>query len=187
MLPPARPGTKPKKADFDVIADCLDYGITDNKIFIADSRKGFFIKVFDHQGTPLYEITPPYEKIKVPETFKRNYMKETRESKNWERIKMAHNFIFKEYYPAFFSFKIKDRRLYLTTYAEKYKKYEMVVMDLKGKEIARVFVFPFNPFNRSIHAFNPVSSSFDISKNNLYYLQENPESEMWELYEQRIH
>jgi hypothetical protein len=186
LLPPPRPGTKPKKTDFNVIPHCIDYAVAEDKIFVADSRKGFNIFVFDHQGKPIYAIKHNYKKIKVTNEFKDNYMKNLRESGNWEQLKTRYDYRFKEFYPAFYGFKIKQKKIYVTTYKSKDKKHEIVVLDLKGNVLKKSMVFPFNRFNRSVEGFHPFSSSFDVWNDVIYYLVENADEERWELYSQVI-
>lgn len=181
LPPPPRAGTKPVKVDFDVIGECLDFAVDDNKIFVADSRKGLFISVFDHKGNLLYEINKKYKKIKVPAAFKENYMKEQKESENWEQLKMRFNYIFKEHYPAFFTFKIKDHKIYVATYEKKGGKYGVKVMDLDGNILKRSFAFLPDPMDREVYGFPNYSTTYDICDNKVYYLKENQESDMWEL------
>ena len=50
LPPPPPPGTPVQKKNWEVIPDCLDFDVVDDKIFISDSRKGFYIGVFDSQG-----------------------------------------------------------------------------------------------------------------------------------------
>ena len=183
LPPPPRPGTKPAaKIDYNVIGECLDFDAADGKIFLADSRKGFFISVFNQKGDLLYEINNKYKKIKVPEAFEEEYMREERKSENWERLKMLYNYVFKEYYPPFFTFKVSDRKIYAVTYEKTEEKYEVVVMDPGGNVLKRSFAFPLDPTKREVHGFPPYSTTYDISKDHIYYLVEDPEAETWELY-----
>jgi len=182
LPPPPRAGTKPVKVDFDVIGECLEFAVDDDKIFVADSRKGLFISVFNHNGNLLYEINKKYEKIKVTSAFKENFMKEQKESEDWDQLKMRFNFSFKEYYPAFFTFKIRDHKIYVITYEKKEGKYTVKVMDLKGNILNRSFAFLPNPMEREIYGFPNYSTTYDICNNKIYYLKENQESDMWELH-----
>lgn len=183
LPPPPRPGTKPAaKVNYDVIGECLDFAAADGNIFLADSRKGFFISVFSHKGDLLYEIDNKYKKIKVPEAFEEEYMREEKKSKNWERSKMLYNYVFKEYYPSFFTFKVSDHKIYAVTHEKKEGKHEVVVMDLGGNILKRSFVFPLDPMEREVYGFPSYSTTYDISKDHIYYLVEDPEEETWELH-----
>ncbi|NIM16882.1 MAG: hypothetical protein GTO45_33275 [Candidatus Aminicenantes bacterium] len=181
LLPPRRGGS-PQKVDFDVVYDCLDMAVAYNRFFIADSRKGFFISVFDQQGNLLYEIKKNYNKLKIPEEFKEGYMREIRNSPQWENLKKTFNYKFKEYFPAFFSFKIRNRKIYVTTYEKKGNRYEIVVLDLEGNILKQSFSFPLHPLERMSPQFISYSNDYDIVNDRLYYLLENNSTEEWELH-----
>jgi hypothetical protein len=181
LLPPRR-GAPPKKVELDVVYDYLDLAVTHRRIFIADSRKGFFIAVFDHQGHPLYEINKDYNKLKIPGEFKEEYLREQRSSPNWERLKQMFDYKFKEYFPAFFSFKIDNQKIYVTTYEKKEDNYEIVALDLEGNILKRSSCFPLHPLQRTSRRFVSYSNEYDIFDDNIYYLVENKDTEEWELH-----
>lgn len=185
LLPPRR-GAKPKKNELDVVYDYLDLAVTHKRIFIVDSRKGFFIAVFDHQGHPLYEINKDYNRLKIPGEFKAEYMQEQRSSPNWERLKQMFDYKFKEYFPAFFSFKIDNQKIYVTTYEKKGDNYEIVVLDLEGNILKRSSCFPLHPLQRTSRRFISYSNEYDIVDDNIYYLVENKDTEEWELHTTEI-
>lgn len=186
LPPPPPPGSRPaNKTDYDVIEECLEFTAADGKIFLADSRKGFFISVYDHNGNLLYEINNKYKKIKVPAGFEEEYMTELKKSPRWERLNMVYNFVFREYYPPFFSVKVKDGKIYALTYEKKEGKHEVVVLDLKGSELNRSFFFPLDPIERQVHDFPLYSTVYDISKGDIYYLVENEDTEAWELHREK--
>lgn len=184
--PPPRADAPPQKIKWEVIPDCMDFDVTEEKIFVGDSRKGFYIGVFDPQGNLLYEINNEYEKIKVPKSFKDAFMKERRESDNWEQMKARYDWIFKDYYPAFFTVKIADGKIYTATYAKKGDRYELVEMDLKGKVLGRSFSFPLEMRNRITEGLLPYPNEFDIHKGYIYYLMYNDETSWFELHRTRI-
>lgn len=187
LPPPPPPGVKPaKKVDVQVIEDCLEFTAAHEKIFLADSRKGFFISVFDHKGDLLYEKNNKYKKIKVPDDYKENFMKELRKSDRWEQLNTVYNYVFKDHYPPFFSIKVRDERIYALTYDQEEGKREVVVMDLSGKVIGRSFAFPLDPARRELSGFPLYSTTYDISWGNIYYMVENEETESWELYVSKI-
>ncbi|UCH96204.1 MAG: hypothetical protein JSV88_04925 [Candidatus Aminicenantes bacterium] len=181
ILPPRR-GAAPQKKELDVVYDYLDLAISGNRIFIADSRKGFFIAVFDHQGNMLYEINKAYSKLKIPGEFKEDFMQEQRRSPNWERLKQMFNYKFKEYFPAFFSFKIDNQKIYVTTYEKKGNNYEIVILDLEGNILKRSSSFPLHPLQRISRRFVSYSNEYDIVDDKIYYLIENKDTEEWELH-----
>jgi len=184
--PPPRADAPPQKIRWEVIPDCLDFDVMEGKIFVADSRKGLYIGVFNDQGTLLYEIEKEYEKIKVPKSFRDEYMKERKESDNWEQLKARFEYVFKDYYPAFFTFKLAEGKIYVVTYAKEDDKYELVKMDLKGKTLRRSFSFPLDRERRIMDGLIPYSNEFDIYGGEIYYLMYNDENSCYELHRARI-
>jgi hypothetical protein len=182
--PPPREGTKPKptpKQDFNVIPEYVDYAVVDDRIFLADNRKGFHISVFDHQGNLLYEIDKEYKKLKVPEEYKQAYMKRQQEHPDWESLERRFNYKFSNYFPAFSSFKVANDKIYITTYEKKDGKFEVVVMELDGKILKRSFSFPLPPFQDPSYSFSLFSNEYEIYQDKIYRLVYNYESDIYEL------
>lgn len=183
LLPPPPPGVKPtKKIDNEIISDCLDIAVGQDRIFVADTRKGFYIGVFNEEGKHLLDIRKDEKIEKVPGEFKEEIMAELKQSKNWEKNKAIFNYVFRDKFPAFFSIKIRDGKLYVLTYKQKDKKYEVIAMDLEGQIEKRWFAFPCHPLNRYSYMFGPYNTTYDIMNNRIYTLQENLEKEVWELH-----
>jgi hypothetical protein len=183
--PPPQKGTRPKpapKQDFDVIPEYVDYAIVDDKIFLADNRRGFHISVLDDAGNLLYEIERDYKELKVPEEYKEAYMKRQQEHPDWESLQRQFNFKFKENFPAFFSFKLADDRIYVTTYDKRDEKYEVVVMDLDGKVLKRSYSFPLPPYKDPSYRFTLFSNEFAIYQDNIYNLAYNYDTDIYELH-----
>ena len=161
----------------DVILDCIQMAIEQNKIFIADSRKGFHISVFDSQGKLLYEIHKDFKKLNVTKEYKNGYIKKKMEDSLWERVYSHYKYKYAEYFPAFFSFKIDNEKIYLVTYTKKDNLYEIVVMNLKGDIIKRNFVFPLHPYGSLYN----LSSEYDIHGDKIFYLTYNYQNDVYEL------
>lgn len=175
--PPSKKGTPPPKVDYEVIYDYQDLAVYEDKIFIPDTRKGFYIAVFDHQGNLLYEVSKKYKKLKVTDEDKEDYMRVETSSRFATRNQRL-NFTFRKHYPAFFSFKIADGKIYVTTYEKKDNKYKMVIMDLEGKVLKKTFAFPLAPWQRTCDWFIPHSSEYDIHNDKIYYLVENEQQKI---------
>ncbi len=101
--PPPPPGSSmpTAKSDALLIRDYGEISVDDNKIYVADSRKGFAISVFDENGALLREIKHPFERVKVPPSFIEGIVKEWKASKYWETIYAHKNPVVPEYFPAF--------------------------------------------------------------------------------------
>lgn len=182
LPPPPPPGTPVQKKNWEVIPDCLDFDVVDDKIFISDSRKGFYIGVFDSQGKLLYEIQNPYEKIKVSRAFRNNHIKELQEREDWEQLKARFKYVFKKYFPAFFSTRIAGKNIYAVTYAHQGDKYEFVEMDLKGQVLNRSFSFPLGPGEQNMRSFVPFNNVYDVHEGFIYYLVYNDSTSLWEIH-----
>jgi hypothetical protein len=183
--PPSRAGTKPKptpKQDFDVIPEYVDYVIVEDKIFLADNRRGFHISVFDHLGNLLYDIHKAYKQLKVPKGYKEAYMKRQQTHPDWESRQRQFNYRFRENFPAFSSFKVADNKIYMTTYEKKDEKYGVVVMDLEGIILMRSFSFPLPPYQDPSYSYTLFSNEYEICQDKIYSLAYNDETDIYELH-----
>ena len=154
----------------------------DDKIFIADTKKGFFIDVYDYKGNHLYSINKNIEKIKIGEDFKKKIIADLRKTaignRVWPRIKNV--LTFHEYFPAIRSFLVLDGKIYVTTYKEKDDKHELIVLDLKGNILKKVFL--------SLKSWRIWQSNtrqvdlFTIKDGKLYELIDNEAKELYELH-----
>ena len=156
----------------------LDGDWEKGRIFIADSRKGFFIAVFDENGKELYTIDKPVQQIEVTADYKKKALEKLKIEKKavWERIKNR-NFTFYKYFPPIKSFNVADGKLYVATYKIEKNKMEFVVLDLKGNLLKNVFLPIKNPEDMNRENFY-----YSICSGKLYHLVENEDSEEWELH-----
>ena len=170
------------KRDLVVIGETLAFEVYKNNIYAVDTQRGFSITVFDKEGNQLYEINKEYKKIKVPESFKENYLQRFKKNPAvWERTQKMMNFVFPDYYPAIYRFWVKDEKIYVFTYETKEAKPEednpgernLLVLDLKGNILKQMFV----P-DEGLKSF--------IDNDGFYYLVENEKDEAWELHVQKI-
>jgi hypothetical protein len=166
----------------EAIPDCIDVSVAGDKFFVADTRKGFYISVFDAQGNTLYNINKDFKKIRVSKDRREAYMKELREQPNWKSLNSRYNYVFKDIFPAFFSFKISGQNIYCLTYAKKNNCYEIVVLDFEGKLKGRSYSFPLEPFQRLNETFFPYSNEFDIYSDKIFHLEYNYDLESIELH-----
>lgn len=116
---PPPPGRAMEKSDERLIRDYGDYAVYGNRIYVADSRRGLSISVFDENGRLLSEINPPVDKVKVPKGFVDAVVKEWKASKNWQTYYSYINPVVPEYFPALLDFKIDQGRLCILTAAKK--------------------------------------------------------------------
>jgi hypothetical protein len=167
---------------FDLFVYHVSYKVYDDKIFWANGQKGFYFDVFDRQGNLLYSIdkNDQVEKIKVDNAYKEKALDYV---KVYNRIlyesHLRGNFLFLDYFPAFRGFRIDDKKIYVFTYKEKNDTREMIVLDLKGEILDRLFVpLHLKTYIPRIAGDDP----FTVYKGALYELAENEETEIWELH-----
>jgi len=192
--PPPPPGqkesalkeSKPEpKSVYEAIPECIDFAVADDKIFVADTRTGFHISVFDDQGLPLYEIRKSYEKLKVPGDFQKPYLQFMRQKHAW--LLNQADIKFREYYPAFYFFKIANNKIYIATYAKKDGLNELYVLDLKGNILKRSFSFPLDQtFDSDYQNFSVAKIRCDIRGGKIFFLMKNEKTDSYELHIQDI-
>jgi len=174
--PPPPPGSSLPSGQEDalMVRDYFDYVVHDNKIFVADSRKGLSISVFDETGTLLYEIRHPLERVKMSKEY-RDFA-----TKSWpEKYWTTHKPVFPEVFPAFAAFKIDANRIYAVTAAKKDGRYEVIVMDLEGKILERGFRFPIPVDFWMPHSF---ARSFDVEAGRFVWVEYNDAKDQYELH-----
>lgn len=181
LLPPPRDPAKRRRVDVEAVFDCLDYTVHNDRIYVADSRKGLHVEVFDAGGERLYEIHHPHDPIPMSPDFRRMFNRIIEESPGAEEARRWFNFTFRETFPAFFSFKLADGHLFLTTFAEQANLFELVTMDLDGGILERSFVFPVHPLKKVCSGFESFASEYDIRGGKLYRLIETRPGVGWHL------
>ena len=155
----------------------------DNKIFIADSSKGFFIDVYKPDGTHLYSIKKEIKRIKVTDAFKQkveNYIK-TQKPQDWKIIEKYA--VYYDYFPHFNSITFGDNKIYVTTFKEKGGKHEMIILDLKGNILKKVFI-PFKSFRlfTEIPPHSIPTLNYGLKDNRLYEVLPKPSGDGFELH-----
>ncbi len=181
--PPPPPGRQaPRgKTDAYLIREYCDYIVYEDRIYVADSRKGLSISVFDENGFFLREISHPIDKVKVPQSFVDDIVKEWKESKYWNSSLSHLNPIAAIFFPAFINFKINDDRIYVITAASKGDLHEVIVMDLGGKILERTFRFPIKP----LHEFQSPTAlgmKYDVEDGRFVWFAYNDAKEMYEIH-----
>lgn len=158
-----------KKIDLLLVKDFMDERVYQNKIYVGDTGKGFYFAVFNGAGKKLYDANNKYEPLQIPEAYKKEQIRLQQEKPGWDRVKDKVNLRFPKYFPAYRMMQISDDKIYFVTHEGSSGKDKVFVTDLKGKILGQTFA-PSNVW------------TFCISKGKLYWLVENEEEEMWELY-----
>jgi hypothetical protein len=152
-----------------MVKDYVELKVYKNMIYIGDTRKGFFFTVFDSSGKKLYEVNNKYVPHEITEDYKKEMIRIKQESPGWDMVKNKVELIFPEYFPAYRDCLFSDDKIYFVTFISSNDKDETIITDLKGNILGKTYV----PSNIWI---------FTIYKDNVYWLIENEEGEMWELH-----
>ncbi len=160
---------------FRVYETPVDYWTEDNKVFLS-GKEDFIIDVFDGDGNPLAPVKEDYEKIRLSETYKNaiyDFFKTDPYYKpryEWYKQQL----VFPDHLPAIRSFFISQQMLFVRTYRKEKDQTEFYIFDMKGRRIGKQFL--------PIIEKNVLSSfPFWIYDGKLYRLNDNTETESWEL------
>jgi hypothetical protein len=162
------------------------YILYNNKIFIADSLKGFVIDVFDSSANNLYSInlSKKIERIRVDGQYREKALEGLKLF--WldlykSRKKSA--FTIYEYFPPIRQFWIDNNKIYITTFKKQGDDHELIILDIKGNILGKLFL----PL-KSMRDYNypTVDDLFTVYKGILYELIENDQTEIWELHKTKI-
>jgi len=158
-------------------ADTFTYNpVYKDRIYINSSSDRFVIDVFDAGGKKLYSIEKDYPLIPQGEENK----KLTHEFfKTNPRFKPQYEYIknilkFRDNFPPLRDFYLEADRIHAITYKRQGDLWEMIVLDLKGKELGRTFIplAEYEPFT-----FYPIL--YSICQDKVYTLVENDEDDGW--------
>ncbi len=140
-----------------------------DQLFI-DDRDGI-IHVFDSGGKRLYSVRPAYEKVKITKTHQRRYLKYWMEHLPATYERHQRRLRFPAYFPPIRNFFVADQRIYILTFKEIEGKSELLILDMKGQLLKKVFV----PLAK-IDSMSPaVINRYTINNHKLYRLIRNKE------------
>jgi len=168
------------KKNLWMVNNYFDYAVDADKLYIANTQKGFYIGVYDSEGKKLYEINRDYKKLPITVKDKENYMKLWRDAVGKEHFEAAltkYNILYPEYYPAYDSFLVANGKIHVIIYPEKDKKHELLVLDRQGNLVNKSYV----PYNEDYNNY------YFIFNGSYYYIEENEQTEMWELHEIKLY
>ena len=164
--PPRRKGPAAAHRNVLTIREYADYLVYENRIYVADSRKGLSISVFDERGDPLYEISHKVPQIRVPKNFR------DPDGKVYDDVTSS-------VLPSFVSFRIDAGRIYVITPDQKDGLYEVIVIDLKGRILDKAYRFPLRPNFSVPHVFG---SLYDVEDDKFIWSAYNEKKEIYELH-----
>ena len=149
-----------------------------DKIFIGNNTKGFCFEVFNLKGDKLYEINRDYEKIKITNEYRSDFLKDQKKYKENNQIKTKYDF--NQYFPAFRNFELKNDQIIVTLYSKDFvpRQENRIYLDLKGNFIKNEI----KDMPQRDKRKNQIIGARGKYLRKQYYLIENYEKEMWELH-----
>lgn len=150
-----------------------------DKIFLTKAKEGFIIDVYDADGSKLYRIKKDYKPLKMTDEYRDKTMHWYKNESPFRQFGDMFKIKIKDYFPPYQDMIVTGGRIYVPTHKKKENKTECIVMDLKGKELKRVFLpIPYlSPMALPIHTFD---------SRYYYWLEENEDEEEWELHREEI-
>jgi hypothetical protein len=167
---------------FNLLTHRIEVAAGDGLIFISDTEKGFFIRVFDFDGTAVgtIDLNAKEKAIPVSEADKGILLEEVRLTRQEEVYRFAKaNARVSGAFPQIHQICLSGGKLYVTTHREEKGLHEMLVLDHRGRVLERLFL-PLISFHHFRGPFR--SDFFAISRRALYELVQNPERQSWELF-----
>ena len=176
----------------DMFPDAINFWVYKDKIYVEQSKKGFYIQVYNNLGKKLYAIQKDYEKIKVSKDHKKDYLKFVREDLISSKVQDVDGFFKKvsfnapEFFPAIREILVVDDKIFVKTFKTSHRKDLFIIMDLKGNILSRQFL----PGGLAVRWDDEIDGRlnrfFSISNNRYYYLVENYEEEVFEVFYEDI-
>lgn len=183
------------KRKLDLGQDFLMFVVHDNKIFVERSPEGLLFDVFDFSGNKLYTIGDGSKGTIVNDSMKavlENRLRYdpqiqkqmTQRKRTWKDMKKNMKLVFPENLPAVQNFYIAGNRIFVQNSLVKEGEAHFVIMDLKGQQIAEKKMKVYEPASFMAKL---MGIKFSVCKgNNIYYIQENEDTETWELHKSAL-
>lgn len=166
-------------AKFNLPGSTLDYAAYKDKIYVPTGRMDCVIDVFDIEGKRLHRIQKEIEKVPVTSDYKKKSIKWFKNDSPFKQFfqYFKDKIKFKSHFPALKQFFVNSGKIYAITHNKNEDgKNQVIVMDLKGKELKRVFL--------SMTEGTPIMTSllYMIYNDHFYQIIENEDEEQWELH-----
>jgi hypothetical protein len=174
--PPAGAKVELSKSDLEIIRHAADAACADGRIYLADSRQGLSVAVFDVRGEKVGQIRVPIPLRRVSREEKRLLLEGWSEARR--AVAHLYNPVVPDVYPAFAAFRLDGGRMHVVTAEHQGGRYEILTLDLQGRILKRGFLFPLEPSWRYPPGTN---GRFDILDGVLYTVDFNEEAERYEL------
>jgi len=166
------------KWNYPLIKPYYGFIVKDDKVFIGDTDRGFYVEIYDSEGREVSKIRLYQDPIKIDDSFRKLIMQKFKEVPAWKTINDMYHVYFPEYYPAYYRFAVDNQKIYFLTFKMKDKRREVIITDYKGNILR--------------HSYLPVLDEYDvfpifsIEDDKFYYIKENEDTEEWELHVEDI-
>ena len=169
----------------EMIPDILNFWVWDNNIYIEKSREGFLIEIFDSSGKKQHVIRKKISSIKVTDNDKQRAVDKFKEDPfvkqiGWDELKKFSKIVFPEMFPPIDSIIVDGKKIFVKTYKKWSNQQEYLVLDLKGNITKKVYLPQVN--NAPLMAHLLGVKYYTICQEKFYFIQENDDSEEWELH-----
>jgi hypothetical protein len=148
-----------------------------DQLFIIAGKDGFAIDVYNRQGQKLYRIEKKEPAVALSAEYRTETEKAFKRNPNfaslWDYFRQRIKY--KSHFPAIFDFFVEGDRIYAFTNKMRAGERECLVMDLKGKELKRIYL-PV-PMNYGLE----FKAIYTIASKVFYHLVEDEERETWTL------
>lgn len=185
-----------RQKELIMVRDTIHFEVYNEKIFVEESNKGFYLEVFDCKGNRLYEIKKNFAAAKVTENDKKaifNHLKKdnliavvARREGGWDEFAKKGTFTYPDVFPHIKDIKITNDKIYVSTFERKDNKEKCIIMDLKGNIISTSYLPITGQSSFSASSMGKDNRFYGIADNKFYYLIENEDEEVWELHAMEI-
>lgn len=160
---------KTNKRNVSPISGCRKYIVENDRIYIADTKKGFFFVVFNAKGKKLVEINKNVEERKVTNHEKKRLSDDFRNfwGNRWDWWKSRFNLVFPKYYPSYLNYSVYNKKIFIIMYPNMLENTQIILITnekghlLKEKKI------------RAIDHDIINNNQYYIFKEDMYYLKAN--------------
>ncbi len=166
-----------RKQPYPMITEKISMEVYNGRVYISDTRKGFYFEVFDKQGNRIEEILVKGIPVKVSREYKKRALEKLRSAKWWKSLKHKLEPVFPEFFPEIKFYTLNGDQIYVETHLTKGDNSLFRIYDLETKKVSEIYL--------------PVASDrsfkrYDIRNGKYYYLKENEEDDNWELHEEEL-
>lgn len=163
----------------NMVPDAIHFCVYEDRIFIEESPKGFFIEVFDSKGKKLYQIENKFTKIPVTRKDKLEIEEIVRvdpfmriQSGGWDQMKKEYKLDYPNTFPAIQGLVVSNNKIYIQTYKKQENKEEYIILDLQGHILNKVFLPIVRKPGYTEQMMGTGVKLFSIYKNKFYYIVE---------------